>query len=77
VTHPCYESATWRKVQRRILKRDGWVCQIRLPGCLVTATQADHIVDVRAGGAWYDPANLRAPCGFCNRSREDQGRKGR
>lgn len=53
-----------------VLERDGWRCQLRLPGCEVRADQADHIVRVRDGGAWFDIANLRAACGPCNRQRE-------
>jgi 5-methylcytosine-specific restriction endonuclease McrA len=67
----------WRKVRRRVLLRDGGLCQIRGPGCTVKATQVDHIVPVNAGGALYDEANLRAACQFDNKSREDQSRKRR
>ena len=67
----------WRKVRRRVLERDGYLCQIKGPKCTVKATQADHVIPVLAGGALYDEENLRAACGHCNRSREDQTRKRR
>jgi hypothetical protein len=55
-----YDGA-WRKVRARVLERDQGRCQIRGPGCLRTATEVDHVVDVRLGGALYDEAN----CGAC------------
>jgi 5-methylcytosine-specific restriction enzyme A len=57
--------ATWRKVRRRILERDGHVCQVRGPRCTEKATTVDHIQPWRRGGAWYDEANLRASCRRC------------
>jgi len=59
----------WQSLRPSILERDGYLCQIRLPGCTLEATQVDHIVPWKAGGAAYDPDNLRASCGHCNRSR--------
>lgn len=61
--------AHWRKLRLAILDRDGWLCQIRSEGCEVQASHVDHIVSWRHGGAWYDPANLRAACATCNKSR--------
>jgi 5-methylcytosine-specific restriction protein A len=69
--------AKWRRVRRLVLERDRYRCRVQGVGCRGRADQVDHIVPVEAGGAWYDPANLRAACGFCNRSREDQSRKTR
>jgi 5-methylcytosine-specific restriction protein A len=62
----------WVKVRLPVLERDGWLCQIKGPGCTTIATQVDHIVPPRldgTGGAWYDPRNLRAACQHCNGSR--------
>ena len=56
----------WPKLRLRILERDNYDCQIRSPACTKKATQVDHIVPVRKGGARYDPANLRAACRPCN-----------
>lgn len=61
-----YSSATWRRVRLFVLRRDGYVCRIRLSGCTDVATEADHIVSIDDGGAWYDPLNLRAACKHCN-----------
>ncbi len=64
-----YSTPRWRKLREAILARDGHRCQIRLPGCTGQAREVDHIVPVEHGGAWWDPANLRASCARCNRSR--------
>jgi 5-methylcytosine-specific restriction endonuclease McrA len=61
--------ATWRKLRLAVLERDGYTCRIGLPGCLVTATQVDHVVSWRDGGSVFDESNLRAACGHCNAAR--------
>lgn len=66
---PYSNSAVWEPLRLVILERDGWVCQIRGPRCLVDADTVDHIIPWRYGGAWYDPANLRAACQPCNLDR--------
>jgi 5-methylcytosine-specific restriction protein A len=58
----------WRTIRARILRRDGHACQLRLPGCTVTATHVDHIVPVINGGT-DNPVNLRAACAACNLAR--------
>lgn len=62
-------STRWQKLSKWVLERDGYRCRVRLEGCEGKATDADHIVPWADGGARWDPANLRASCGFCNRSR--------
>lgn len=54
----------WAKIRARILARDGHLCQIRLPGCTVAATEVDHIHP----GDDHHPDNLRAACTHCNRA---------
>lgn len=67
VRDPFYTSSAWRKLRRRILARDGYECQIRLPVCVTYATQVDHIVSrVEAPDLAMEPQNLRAACGPCN-----------
>lgn len=53
----------WRKTRLRILARDGGLCQIRSKGCLVQATEVDHILGVGVSEADED---LRAACKPCN-----------
>lgn len=60
----------WRKVRRLVLQRDGYDCQLRLPGCTVHADEVDHVVPLSTDpDLAYDPSNLRAACRWCNRSR--------
>jgi 5-methylcytosine-specific restriction endonuclease McrA len=66
-THPY--GGPWPRVRRTILERDDYRCQINGPNCKTHATTVDHIISWQAGGAWYDPANLRAACGPCNYGR--------
>jgi 5-methylcytosine-specific restriction protein A len=58
----------WRTVRLAVLERDGHRCRMMRPGCTITATTVDHIVELANGGARLDPANLRAACGHCNAS---------
>jgi hypothetical protein len=69
MTHPVYRHKAWRQVRPVILERDGYRCRIRGPRCNGTATEVDHIVPFEAGGAPYDPDNLRAACKTCNSGR--------
>lgn len=61
-----YSLAAWPKVRIVILVRDGYECQVRLPGCTEIATEVDHIVPALKGGAPLDLSNLRASCKSCN-----------
>jgi 5-methylcytosine-specific restriction endonuclease McrA len=66
----------WRRVRALVLDRDGWRCQIKLPGewvtrhgqarrCLGRATQAHHTRPREVVGD--DPRYLVAACAPCNR----------
>lgn len=57
---PFYTSATWLAARRDALHRADRRCQ--QPGCGARASVVDHIRPRRAGGAPFDPANLRALC---------------
>ncbi|WP_434143699.1 HNH endonuclease [Leucobacter sp. gxy201] len=54
------EHARWAK---QVKTRDR-SCQLQYPGC---TGGADHIINVRAGGARYDPANGQAACTHCHK----------
>jgi 5-methylcytosine-specific restriction endonuclease McrA len=58
----------WRTMRALVLARDGYQCQVRLPGCTGMATQVDHI-HTRTHGGTDQAANLRAICKQCNRRR--------
>lgn len=65
------QTPEWRRIQPKILDRDGHRCQIRYEGrCIGTATTVDHVVPVAHGGT-NEPSNLRAACRPCN---EHKGR---
>ena len=72
MTNPVYRSATWRAVRLAVLERDGRVCMIRLPGCMVAATAVDHIVELEDGGAPYAMENLQAACRPCNTAKRNR-----
>lgn len=59
----------WQRLRLEILRRDLFACYWRGPACLGRADQADHVVPVSHGGAKWDPTNLVASCGPCNRAR--------
>lgn len=59
----------WPKIRKQILERDGHRCKINGPNCQGQANDVDHIISWQAGGAPYDPTNLRAACQTCNRGR--------
>jgi hypothetical protein len=67
----------WRKIRKRVLERDGWRCQLRLPpacdctlpdckrfhGCKIKADCVHHL-DGKAAGD--DPNRCVAACTPCN-----------
>ena len=64
-----YGTPRWKRTRRGVLVRDLWRCQVA-PGCLVTATVADHIVPVYDGmpdWQFFGMVNLRASCRHHNR----------
>ena len=68
-----YLNSFWHtKVRPAILARDGYRCRIQGQGCTGEATEVDHIVAPKNGGAVYDPTNLRAACKWCNSSKSDR-----
>ena len=56
----------WRKLRLYVLRRDGYLCRVALPGCTVHATEVDHEYAVAIYGPNFDPAHLRACCHGCN-----------
>ena len=56
------------RMTRAVLDRDDHLCVIAGPGCLGTATEADHRANRGAGGSTVldDPCVLVAACGICN-----------
>ena len=59
----------WNRHRQRCFEVKGRVCQVRLLCDGAPATEVDHIVPWRDGGAWFDLDNLRPSCKPCNISR--------
>ena len=64
--NPLYGTYRWKVMRRGVLRRDGYICQLRMKGCTGRATQADHTLRPEEGGAFFDQANLKASCKSCN-----------
>lgn len=72
-----YSSMAWVRTRLRVLERDGYICQVRLPGCRVKASAVDHIRELADGGDPYDMANLQAACVSCNSRKGHMARHAR
>ena len=64
----------WRRVRASVLKRDGWRCQVQLPGtCTGVADCVHHVVGRAVSGD--DPRYLVASCTPCNLAIGQPGRR--
>lgn len=43
-------SRNWRKIRMQVLERDHFECQLRLAGCIWTATEVHHRAGISASG---------------------------
>ena len=59
------------KLRNQILNRDNHTCKIQKPGCTHTATEVDHITNIRQGGTNYSD-NLQAVCHTCHKRKTQQ-----
>lgn len=57
-------TSAWRRMRARVLHRDKYLCQLRLPGCTIKATQVHHVLGRSVSGD--DPRYLVASCRSCN-----------
>jgi 5-methylcytosine-specific restriction endonuclease McrA len=68
-------TAAWKRLRAAVLARDNYRCQLRLPGCIVSANECDHI---RPFHEFADPKqadtmdNCRAVCHVCHAKRSGQ-----
>ncbi len=60
----------WRAIRKRVLDRDGWRCQVQLPGCQTIADCVHHL-DGKAAGD--NPDRCVASCTPCNLTIGDPG----
>ena len=63
---PFYLTPEFREWRELVIKRAGFKCEV--PSCGRTGVRlfADHIVEIRDGGARLDPANGQSLCGSCH-----------
>jgi hypothetical protein len=66
-----YQTNRWHQLARRVVKEEP-ICWLRLPGCTIRATTADHIipVSIRPDLALVR-SNCRGACHSCNSLRRD------
>jgi len=62
----------WKIVRKKILARDGMVCNYCQRTMAPAEATVDHVVPLSKGGARLDPANLVACCLKCNSSKKDR-----
>lgn len=64
ITASHYNTPEHRAWSRDVIRRAGGACQ----GCGAVGKRlfADHVIELRDGGAPFDPINGRALCGSCH-----------
>jgi 5-methylcytosine-specific restriction endonuclease McrA len=67
-----YHTKTWKALRLSTLRRDRYLCKIKLPGCKVIATEVDHIIEPSRGGAFMSPVNTQSACKSCNVSKRNR-----
>ena len=69
-----YTTKRWRKLRRRIFRRDGYRCRsCSRPGRL----EVDHIIPIASGGDAWDPDNLQSLCRGCHIAKTADEHRGR
>jgi len=65
----------WRRCRSEVLKRDGYQCQYRLPGCLGDASEVDHTINLKSVGRALadaeacDPDLCASICSTCHKAK--------
>ncbi|EHM01411.1 HNH endonuclease domain protein [Acetobacteraceae bacterium AT-5844] len=74
---PHYLTPEHRAWSAAVIRRAGGVCQGS--GCGRTGVRlfADHVIELRDGGAPFDPANGQALCGACHTRKTAEERRRR
>lgn len=77
VADPVYATPEFRQWREFVIKRAGGVCQS--PGCGRSERRmfADHVVEIKDGGAKFDPANGQCLCGSCHTRKTAAARRKR
>jgi 5-methylcytosine-specific restriction endonuclease McrA len=69
---PVYYSRAWRRLVALLKLERGEYCQAC--GKYATYLEADHIVELKDGGAPLDPANVRLLCRPCHARKTNRAR---
>jgi 5-methylcytosine-specific restriction protein A len=56
----------WKAIRELVLRREPCCRSCARAGYITLATIVDHIIDVAAGGAPFDEANLQPLCETCH-----------
>lgn len=75
VTLPFYKTPEWKRLVAQLVKLRGRRCEdCGREGCRV---YADHVQELRDGGAALDPGNIRLRCASCHGIKTERERKRR
>jgi len=66
-----YRSGSWLALRNRVLAEEPQ-CRLRLPGCTIWSTHADHIRPMAESGAEFARENVQGVCVHCHRKKTGQ-----
>lgn len=72
---PFYQSREWRELVARLIAERGRRCQEC--GASSGRIYADHVMELRDGGAPLDPTNIRLLCAACHAAKTSIAMKAR
>ena len=76
VALPFYQSPEWRELKASVIRERGKRCEAK--GCgAVGFVIADHIVEIRDGGAKLDRLNIKLLCAKCHRRKTAKAKRAR
>lgn len=75
VAMPFYQSPAWRALVAAVIKARGRRCEDC--GAQGVRVFADHVVELKDGGAALDARNLRLRCGSCHGRKTEQRKRER
>ena len=76
VALPFYKSPEWRALVAAVIKARGKRCE--RAGCAASGfVIADHVTEIRDGGAKLDPANIMLLCAPCHGKKTAQAKRAR
>ena len=72
-----YHSSTWRRIRKKALQRDGYICQLRLSRkCTTIATEVHHKKPRKDYPELaLDLDNLISCCWYCHEETKERGKR--